>query len=239
METETLAAVAGNDFSLYELFLRADIVVKFVMGLLVLLSIWTWGIAIDKWLTIGGTVKRAKQFELAFWSGQPIEELDDRVSDRPKEAMARVFGSVSREWRDARRVTNVTTSQAEALIDRAERLMHAASDRELSRLEKGLGTPATIGSVSPFIGLLGTVWGIMNAFRDIASQGSTNLAVVAPGIAEALFATTLGLVAAIPAVTFYNMFSSDTSQFGDRLDTFTQEFVVRLSRRLSERSEAS
>lgn len=237
MDATPLQEIASHDLSIYGLFLQADIVVKFVMGLLVLLSVWTWAVAIEKWLSIGGAVSKAKKFEAAFWSGQPIEEMDDRVSENSSEAMARVFSSVSREWRDARRMSSFTTPQADALLNRAERLMNAASDRELSRLEKGLGTLATIGSVSPFIGLLGTVWGIMNAFRDIGAQGSTNLAVVAPGIAEALFATTLGLVAAIPAVVFYNKFASDAGNFADRLDTFTQEFIVRLSRRLTERSE--
>lgn len=239
METEALAAAATNSFSLYELFLRADIIVKLVMGLLVLLSVWSWAVIIDKFITIGGATSRAKSFEAAFWSGQPIDEMDDRVMTSPKESMARVFASANREWRDARRLTSISEVQAAALMNRAERLMMASSDRELSRLEKGLGALATIGSVSPFIGLLGTVWGIMNAFRDIAGSGSTNLAVVAPGIAEALFATTLGLVAAIPAVTFYNKFSSEVGQFGDRMDTFTQEFIVRLSRRLHERTEAN
>lgn len=237
METEALAAVASHEFSLYELFLRADIVVKLVMGLLVLLSVWTWSVALDKFFKIGGAVGKAKQFEQAFWSGQPIEELDRGASDKSDEAMARVFSSVTREWQDARRVSTLTSSQADSLVNRAERLMNAASDREMARLEKGLGVLATIGSASPFIGLFGTVWGIMNAFREIAASGSTNLAVVAPGIAEALFATALGLVAAIPAVIFYNKFASDAASFADRLDTFTQEFIVRLSRRLSERSE--
>lgn len=237
METEALAAVTGNEFALWDLFLRADIIVKSVMGLLVILSVWTWTIALDKWMKMGGAVRQAKKFEAAFWSGQPIEDLDRGALDKPQEAMARVFASASREWRDARRLSSVTETQASVLADRAERLMNSATDREMSRLEQGLGTLATIGSVSPFVGLLGTVWGIMNAFRDIAAQGSTNLAVVAPGIAEALFATALGLVAAIPAVVFYNKFSTMASQFGDRLDTFTQEFVVRLARRLSERGE--
>ncbi|MAI90592.1 protein TolQ [Ponticaulis sp.] len=235
METETLQAITSHNFSLYELFLRADIIVKSVMGLLVLLSVWSWAIIIDKFFSVGGAVSRAKQFEEAFWSGQPIEDLDDHIMTDSKEAMARVFTSAKREWQDARRISQFSDSQSEALINRAERLMTAATDREMSRLEKGLGVLATIGSVSPFVGLFGTVWGIMNSFREIAGTGSTNLAVVAPGIAEALFATALGLVAAVPAVTFYNKFSSQLAGFGDRLDTFTQEFVVRLSRRLYER----
>lgn len=235
MVTETLSATASTDFSLYDLFMMADIVVKGVMALLVLLSVWSWAIIIDKWLTIGGATKRAKQFEEAFWSGQPIEEFDDQTMTSPKEAMARVFASANQEWRDARRVTSMNQAQSAALMERAERLMGAASDREISRLENGIGVLATIGSASPFIGLFGTVWGIMNAFRDIASEGSSNLAVVAPGIAEALFATALGLIAAIPAVIFYNKFAGDMTRFADRLDTFTQEFVVRLSRRLHDR----
>ena len=235
METETLQAITSHNFSLYELFLRADIIVKSVMGLLVLLSVWSWAIIIDKFFSVGGAVSRAKQFEEAFWSGQPIEDLDDHIMTDSKEAMARVFTSAKREWQDARRISQFSDSQSEELINRAERLMTAATDREMSRLERGLGVLATIGSVSPFVGLFGTVWGIMNSFREIAGTGSTNLAVVAPGIAEALFATALGLVAAVPAVTFYNKFSSQLAGFGDRLDTFTQEFVVRLSRRLYER----
>lgn len=236
MDAQTLQEAATNSFSLYSLFLEADIVVKIVMGLLVILSIWSWTVIIDKFLTIGGAVSRAKNFEAAFWSGQPIEEIDDRVNSSSKEVMARVFSAASREWRDARRLTGLTDYQSDALVNRAERLMNAATDRELSRIEGGLGVLATVGSVSPFIGLFGTVWGIMNAFREIAGTGSTSLSVVAPGIAEALFATALGLVAAIPAVTFYNKFSAQLAHFRDRLDTFTQEFVVRLSRRLSERS---
>ena len=235
METEALQAVTSHNFSLYELFLRADIIVKGVMGLLVLLSIWSWAIILEKFGSIGGAISRAKKFEGAFWSGQPLEDLDDSVMSDKKEAMARVFVSARREWQDARRVSNFSDSQSAALVNRAERLMQAATDREMSRLEGGLGVMATIGSVSPFVGLFGTVWGIMNAFREIAGTGSTNLAVVAPGIAEALFATALGLVAAIPAVTFYNKFASQLAGFGDRLDTFSQEFIVRLSRRLYER----
>ena len=238
MNPDTIADIAATDFSLYDLFIRADIIVKLVMGLLVSLSVWTWALALDKWLTLGGAISKAKQFEKAFWSGQPLEELSERQKEKPQEAMARVYSAASAEWKDVRHLTSMTTTQADALIARAERSMQAATDRELSRLEKGLGTLATIGSVSPFVGLFGTVWGIMNAFRDIAAQGSTNLAVVAPGIAEALFATALGLVAAIPAVVFYNKFTSDAGTFSDRLDTFTQEFVVRMSRRLSERKES-
>ena len=228
METETLQAVTTNSFSLYQLFLHADIVVKLVMGLLVALSVWSWAIIIDKFMTIGGAVSRAKKFESAFWSGQPIDDMDDRIMSNNKETMARVFSAASREWRDARRATGLTEYQGSALVNRAERLMNASTDRELSRLENGLGVLATIGSVSPFVGLFGTVWGIMNAFREIAGTGSTSLSVVAPGIAEALFATALGLVAAIPAVTFYNKFAAQIGHFRDRLDLLQIDLRWRL-----------
>ncbi len=236
METEALASAAGHSFSLYSLFLAADIVVKGVMALLVIMSIWSWAVIVDKFFSIGGAVSRAKAFENAFWSGRSMDELDERVSDRPKDSMARVFASASREWRDSRRA-NLTEHQSKALIERAERLMRAATDREISRTENGLASLATIGSASPFIGLFGTVWGIMNAFRDIAAARESNLAVVAPGIAEALFATALGLIAAIPAVIFYNKFAGDVGRFSDRLETFVQEVIVRLSRRMDERGE--
>jgi len=232
METETLQAVTTNSFSLYQLFLHADIVVKLVMGLLVALSVWSWAIIIDKFMTIGGAVSRAKKFESAFWSGQPIDDMDDRIMSNNKETMARVFSAASREWRDARRATGLTEYQGSALVNRAERLMNASTDRELSRLENGLGVLATIGSVSPFVGLFGTVWGIMNAFIEIAEQQNTNLAVVAPGIAEALLATGLGLLAAIPAVVFYNKLSADSDRVIAGYEAFADEFSTILSRQL-------
>ena len=230
MEAETLQAVTNNSFSLYELFLRADIVVKLVMGLLIVLSIWSWSIIIDKLSRIGGAVSRAKNFEQAFWSGQPIEEMDDRVMTSSKETMARVFSAASREWRDARRVTGMSDYQSRALMDRAERLMNAATDREISRLETGLGILATIGSVSPFVGLFGTVWGIMHSFHGMANVKQATIATVAPGISEALVATAMGLLAAIPAVIFYNRFASRVDQLNTALYTFADEFSSLLYR---------
>jgi biopolymer transport protein TolQ len=159
--------------------------------------------------------------------------MEDR-SDRPRDALSRVYAAAAREWREARRV-GVAGENAQLMLDRVDRLMAAQVSRELGRASRNLGVLATVGASSPFIGLFGTVWGIMNAFTDIAQQQQTNLAVVAPGIAEALFATALGLVAAIPAVIFYNKFAGDLDRFGDRLDTFSDEVAARLSRRLSER----
>jgi biopolymer transport protein TolQ len=174
---------------------------------------------------------RANRFENAFWSGQPMEDGVERVSSKSADAMARVFAAGAHEWRAARR----DDGEREAVLERARAQMQVAASREAARLENGLPTLAIIASSTPFIGLFGTVIGIMNAFREIASQGETNLTVVAPGIAEALFATALGLGAAIPALIFYNKFSGDIARLSDRLDMFAQEFAVRLSKRLSER----
>jgi biopolymer transport protein TolQ len=224
-----------HELSVWALVQRADIIEKGVMVLLICLSIWSWTVAIDRFMHFGEVDKRAKEFERAFWSGQSIEELDERVSDRPTDALARVFASAAREWREARRAAQITQSAAALLSERCDRLMQGAIARELQRASKGLAVLATIGASAPFIGLFGTVWGIMNAFTNIAQEQTTSLAVVAPGIAIALFATALGLVAAIPAVVFYNKFNTEAEQLGDRLEGFADEVAARISRRLGER----
>jgi biopolymer transport protein TolQ len=229
-------AVAAQDFSLIALFLRADLIVKIVMGILLLASVWSWAVAIDKWFGVSGAKSRARRFEQAFWAGQPMEDVSDRVSDRGSDAMARVFSAGAREWRDARRGS---PDDAKATVERARAQMDVAVNRETLRMESGLSTLAIIASSTPFIGLLGTVIGIMNSFRDIAARGETNLTVVAPGIAEALFATAMGLAAAIPALIFYNKFSGEISAFSERLANFAQEVSVRLSRRLNDKGAAS
>lgn len=229
-------APSAEQVTIWSLFLGADPVVKGVMLVLALASVWSWAVAVDKWLQFGDLDSQAKRFERAFWSGQSIEELDDRVSDRPRDALGRVFAAMSREWREARRAGSLTPAAVDLLQARVDRLMQAQIAREIARAGKGLGLLATVGAVSPFVGLFGTVWGIMNAFSNIANQGQTNLAVVAPGIAEALFATALGLVAAIPAVVFYNMFTGSLDRFADRLENFADETAARLSRRLGERA---
>lgn len=232
MDPNALApVVSAEDFSLLALFLRADIIVKVVMGILALASVWSWAVAIDKWLSVGGAKSRAKRVEEKFWSGQPMEDMEGRVTERSSEAMARVFAAGVREWRDGRRTGGADESQA--IVQRATAQMDVAVSRETARMESGLSTLAIIASSTPFIGLLGTVIGIMNSFRDIAAKGETNLTVVAPGIAEALFATALGLFAAIPALIFYNKFSADISSFSERMQNFASEVSVRLSRRLA------
>jgi biopolymer transport protein TolQ len=223
----------AETFTVWALFLSADPVVKAVMLILAVASIWSWAIAVDKWLHFGELESQARKFEKEFWSGRSMEELDDR-SERPRDALSRVFAAAAREWREARR-TGLSGEQGQMMLDRVDRLMQAQIAREVGRAARNLSVLATVAASAPFIGLFGTVWGIMNSFTSIAQQQQTNLAVVAPGIAEALFATALGLVAAIPAVIFYNKFSGDLDRFGDRLDTFSDEVAARLSRRLGER----
>jgi biopolymer transport protein TolQ len=236
MDQAPLAAIANQDFSLIALFLRADPIVKTVMILLALMSVLSWAVAIDKWFGVMGVKSRAKRFEQAFWSGQPLEDASDRASSSGADAMARVFSAGAREWKESRRGSS--PEEANALVERARSLMEVTVVRETQRLESGLSTLAIIASSAPFIGLFGTVIGIMNSFRDIAARGETNLTVVAPGIAEALFATALGLGAAIPALIFYNKFSGDIGTFSERLSNFAQEVAARLSRRVVDRREA-
>ena len=225
----------AEQITVWSLFLEADPVVKAVMLILAGASIWSWAVAVDKWLQFGDLETHARKFEREFWSGRSLDELDDRASDRPRDALSRVYAAAAREWREARR-TGLTGDTAQLMLERVDRLMAAQISREMGRASRNMGVLATVGASAPFIGLFGTVWGIMNAFTNIAQQQQTNLAVVAPGIAEALFATALGLVAAIPAVIFYNKFTGDLDRFGDRLDTFSDEVSARLSRRLSERT---
>ena len=224
----------ADQITIVSLFLQADPVVKGVMLILAIASVWSWAIAVDKWLQFGELDSQARKFEQRFWSGRAMEDVEEG-SDRPRDALARVFAAASREWRDARRV-GLTGDVPQMMLERVDRLMQAQVAREMQRASRNLGVLATVGASAPFIGLFGTVWGIMNAFTNIAAQQQTNLAVVAPGIAQALFATAMGLAAAIPAVIFYNKFTGDLDRFGDRLDTFSDEVAARLSRRLSERT---
>nr|WP_321360018.1 MotA/TolQ/ExbB proton channel family protein [uncultured Hyphomonas sp.] len=233
MESEAIGTAASNtDFSLIALIFEADPVVKLVMFMLFLASVWSWIVIGEKLFSLGSARKKARQFEDAFWNGR-TEELDLRPGSGGGDAASRVFQAAAREWSDARRVPP-GSGEASALVDRAERSMRATVDRELGRAGSGLGVLATIGSASPFIGLFGTVWGIMNAFLNIAAQQDTSLGTVAGPIAEALFATGMGLVAAIPAVIFYNKFTGDLTRFADQLDAFSQDVLVRLSRRASD-----
>ncbi len=229
--TEALAG-AAHDLSLWGLFLQADWVVKLVMLGLLAASIWVWAIIFEKVTSIRRANKAAEAFEEEFWSGGSLDELYRREGENPTHATAAVFGAAMREWqRSAGRLPNSAgTMVAAGLKERVERAMAITIQREMERLERWMIFLASVGSIAPFVGLFGTVWGIMNSFAAIAGMQNTNLAVVAPGIAEALFATAIGLVAAIPAVLAYNKISTDLARFAARLEGFAAEFSGILSR---------
>jgi biopolymer transport protein TolQ len=225
--------LASSDLSLFALFLHAHILVQAVMIGLLLASVWVWAIAIDKTLLFGRMRRAMDRFEQAFWSGQSLDELYKSISSRPSHSMAALFVAAMREWK--RSLEGQARSFA-GLQMRIEKVMDVTISREIERLERRLLVLATVGSAGPFIGLFGTVWGIMTSFQSIAASKNTSLAVVAPGIAEALFATAIGLVAAIPATIFYNKFSSEVNKQAQRLEGFADEFSAILSRQIDERA---
>ena len=216
-------------FTFWALFGRATITVKIVMIMLIGSSFWSWSIILKKLLLFRTARSEASNFDQAFWSGEPLDELFEKLGPEPNGHTARVFSSGMVEWERSHRSDGVMIAGAQARIDRS---MDVAVVREAEDLQSGLTILATIGSTAPFIGLFGTVWGIMNAFIEIAEQQSTNLAVVAPGIAEALLATGLGLLAAIPAVIFYNKLSADSDRIVAGYESFADEFSTILSRQL-------
>ena len=233
------AAIAGSvahDLSIWGLFLQADIIVKLVMIILVLASFWCWAIIFEKLLRMRRLWGQAEEFEEAFWSGGSLEDLYDRIDNRPKEPMSSVFTAAMREWRRSASKGLSETFQKASLAQRIDRVMQVTMGREMEGLERHMSFLATVGSTAPFIGLFGTVWGIMNSFNAIAQSKDTSLAVVAPGIAEALFATALGLVAAIPATLAYNKFAADIARYGARLEIFAGDFQAILSRQIDEGS---
>ncbi|MCV2447655.1 MULTISPECIES: protein TolQ [Paracoccus] len=219
------------DFSLIALFARASLTVQIVMVILILASFWAWSIIIQKFITYAAARRDADRFDRAFWSGQPLEDLYDRIGDTPSGAAERIFSAGMTEWRRSHRDDGNLIAGATARIDRA---MNVAINRENDRLTGGLPFLATVGSTAPFIGLFGTVWGIKTAFEEIAISQNTSLAVVAPGIAEALVATALGLLAAIPAVIFYNKLSTDSDRITGNYESFADEFSTILSRQLDD-----
>jgi biopolymer transport protein TolQ len=222
--------------SIWELFLAADPVVKIVMLLLILASIWCWAIIFEKFTRLRRLRQQAEAFEDMFWSGGSLEDLYDRIGATPGDPMATVFAAAMREWRrsSARRLTAKGGDIRASLRQRIDQVMTLTMGREIERLESNLSFLASVGSTAPFIGLFGTVWGIMNSFQSIAATKNTSLAVVAPGIAEALFATALGLVAAIPAVIAYNKISNELGRYANRLENFSVEFGAILSRQIDE-----
>ncbi len=219
--------------SIWELFKNADVVVQLVMVGLLVASVAVWAIAIDKVILYSRTRRAMDGFEQAFWSGQSLDELYRSIASRPTHSMAALFVAAMREWK--RSLEGHPRSFA-GLQTRIEKVMDVTIQREIARLERRLLVLATVGSASPFVGLFGTVWGIMTSFRSIAMARDTSLAVVAPGIAEALFATAIGLIAAIPATIFYNKFVSDVNKQAQRLEGFADEFAAILSRQIDERA---
>ena len=229
MEQQTLAAATEIDFSLLALFARATLTVKIVMLMLIVASFWSWAITIQKHLVFSRDRKAAARFDAAFWSGEPLDELFERVGTVPEGASERIFAAGMLEWRRSHRQDGGLIAGAQARIDRS---MDVAIAKESEALNGGLSFLATVGSTAPFIGLFGTVWGIKHAFEQIAISQNTNLAVVAPGIAEALLATGIGLVAAIPAVIFYNKLNADAERILGGYEAFADEFATILSRQL-------
>jgi biopolymer transport protein TolQ len=211
---QTALPLASTDVSLIALFFQAHWIVKAVMLGLLGCSVWVWAIAIDKTFLYARTKRAMDRFEQAFWSGQSIEELYRSLSAKPTQSMAACFVAAMR----------------------IEKVMNVSIAREIERLERRLLVLATVGSAGPFVGLFGTVWGIMSSFQSIAASKNTSLAVVAPGIAEALFATAIGLIAAIPATIFYNKFTSEVNRQAQRLEGFADEFSAILSRQIDERA---
>ncbi|HLN11150.1 MAG TPA: protein TolQ [Xanthobacteraceae bacterium] len=229
---QSVLPLTSSDLSIFGLFMSAHLVVKAVMIGLLIGSVWVWAIVIDKTILYARTRGAMENFEKTFWSGQSLEELYRTLSGRPTHSMAALFVAAMREWK--RSFEGQVRSFA-GLQMRIEKVMDVTIAREVERLERRLLVLATVGSAGPFIGLFGTVWGIMTSFQSIAASKNTSLAVVAPGIAEALFATAIGLVAAIPATIFYNKFISEVNKQALRLEGFADEFSAILSRQIDER----
>lgn len=230
MNTETLAMAQEIDFSLLALFARASFIVKLVMLLLMVASFWSWSIIVRKFIVYRAAQREAAVFDRDFWSGEPLDELFEAIGAQPEGASQKIFAAGMSEWRRSHRQDGVLIAGAQARIDRS---MDVAIAKESANLNSGLAFLATVGSTAPFVGLFGTVWGIKVAFEEIAISQNTSLAVVAPGISEALLATGLGLLAAIPAVIFYNKLSADSDRIIAGYEAFADEFATILSRQLA------
>ena len=229
------AAAIADKMTIVGLFMQADWVVKGVMLGLILASVWCWAVIFDKMLRLASVRRSANGFENMFWKASSLDELYERLAKRPGHPMAVLFVGTMREWK--RSVAGRPSDGLSAGVrERLSRVVDIVITREMDRLERQMTVLASVGSVAPFVGLFGTVWGIMNSFQSIAAEKNTSLVVVAPGIAEALFATALGLLAAIPAVLAYNKFNSDLSRYAGRLESFGGELTALLSRKLDERS---
>ena len=223
MEQEIASQVVGlggvNDFSLWQLFLRADFVVKSVIILLLASSIYSWALIFDKFKLFKKINKSIEDFEKKFWKAKSAENFNSSLPANSKDPAILIFKSAMAELLKTKRQSSAVQSA------RVERILEIATDNEMKKVEKNFTFLATVGSTAPFIGLFGTVWGIMNSFQSIAISRNTSLAIVAPGIAEALFATALGLLAAIPAVVAYNKFNSDSQKYFSKIENFSKRFL--------------
>jgi biopolymer transport protein TolQ len=234
------AAVTPETFNVVHMFMSADWVVKIVLIGLALASLWSWAVIIDKLSRFTALNGQANRFEAEVGSGRALEDVAQRAGEHPRHALPRMLQAALREWREARAKGLLSSGQSDTqaafLVQRIDRVLGSLIARESQRVEDGLGSLAIVATASPFIGLFGTVWGIMHAFQAIAIEKNTNLSVVAPAIAQALFATAVGLAAAIPAYIAYNKFSADAGKFAARLEGFADDLVTAIQRRLAERS---
>jgi biopolymer transport protein TolQ len=234
VDAANLGVSAAGDLSVWALFMNASLVVKLVMLGLLLCSIMVWAIIIDKFVTIRRINRAASGFEDRFWSGGSLDDLYESDGAKPVSPMAAVFGAAMGEWRRSARIPGVDLVRG-GVKERVDRAIGITITREMDRLRRWVIFLATVGPVAPFVGLFGTVWGIMHSFSSIAAEHNTNLSVVAPGISEALFATAIGLLTAIPAYVAYNVISNSMDLFEDRLEGFGTEFAAILSRQSEER----
>lgn len=234
VDTVALGGSASTDMSIWGLFLQADWIVQSVMIMLLVASVVVWAIVFNKWTRLRSLRGQAEQFEESFWSGGSLEELYDTIGAQPTDPMSAMFAAAMGEWRRSADRRGSGSDLHAGLAQRIDRAMQITLGREMMHIERHMAFLASVGSTAPFIGLFGTVWGIMNSFSAIAMTKNTSLAVVAPGIAEALFATALGLVAAIPAVIAYNKLSTDIGRYAVRMEAFAGEFSSILSRQVEE-----
>jgi len=227
-------AAVSHDMSFYGMFMHADLVVQLVMGALVLASLWTWAIIYDKWSAFRTIKARSAKFESDFWASEALDKFHERVKKRANHPMAVIFVAAMDEWFRSRirDISTANLSQKLGIRERINQVMIVTRNREIEKLENWLGFLATVGSSAPFIGLFGTVLGIMHSFTAIAQTKNTSLVSVAPGIAEALFATAIGLFAAIPSVIAYNKFSSELDKLSGKLEDFSVEFNMLMSRQI-------
>ncbi|QHI95243.1 protein TolQ [Aristophania vespae] len=234
VSSSALGAVSAVGLSPVQLFLHASIVVKLVMIGLVACSIFVWAVIVEKILLIRRINHEAASFEDLFWSGGSLDDLYETEGARPVHPLAAVFGAAMGEWRRSSRIEGIDMVRG-GTQERIDRAINITIAREEDRLSRYVTMLATIGPVAPFVGLFGTVWGIMHAFGSIAAMHNTNLSVVAPGISEALFATAIGLITAIPAYVAYNLITRSLDNFSERMQAFGTEFAAILSRQSEER----